>query len=463
MTSLPALVATLALAVPFVQQSGTQLTLAGAPFRFGGANIEWLGLSGYGPADPAGPRYPTRYEVADALDTARELGATVVRSQTLADSVGCPQCLEPEPGSFNETAFEHVDYVLTAARARGIRLIPTLVGDDARDGGGGCVYLAWRNVEAPGCSLSNMPSFYTDEGVIAEVEAHIAAVLNHVNVYTHIAYKDDPTILGWDLLNGGNTPPMWTQTIADYVRSIDSRHLILSAAANANLANVDVCISFLYPHWALTVADVEPQIAACRRARKPFVVYEYGWDRTNFATLTRLRTFLAGLTRDREVAGDAFWALEAHADGHGWRPIPADVTDPAAAATVESGEWWALYYPGRRTLVTTAADMAARAEAIRRHDYAMAGLPLPPHGRPPAPAITSVADGRLFWRGSAGAAAYSIERAPSARGPWTTVCSRCVTDDSNGYPAAKGWYRVVPYNVDARRGAASSSRRAGPA
>jgi hypothetical protein len=308
-----------------------------------------------------------------------------------------------------------------------------------------------------------MPSFYTDEGVIAKVEAHIAAVLNHVNVYTHIAYKDDPTILGWDLLNGGNTPAAWTQTIADYVRSIDSRHLILSAAANAGLANVDVCVSFLYPHWALNLAEVEPQIAACRRARKPFVVYEYGWDRTNFATLTRLRTFLAGLTRDREVAGDAFWALEAHADGHGWRPIPADVTDPAAAATVESGEWWALYYPGRRTLVTTAADMAARAEAIRRHDYAMAGLPFPPHALPPAPAITSVADGRLFWRGSAGAAAYSIERAPSARGPWTTVCSRCVTDDSNGYPAAKGWYRVVPYNVDARRGAASPPRRAGSA
>ena len=460
MTFLPAVVATLALAGQFVQQSGTQLTLSGTPFRFGGANIEWLGLSGYGPADPQGPRYPSRYEVDDALDTALELGATVVRSQTLADSVGCPLCLEPEPGTFNETAFEHVDYVLAAARARGIRLIPTLVGDDARDGGGGCVYLAWRSVSEPGCSLSNMAPFYTDESVIVEVEKHIAAVLNHVNVYTRVAYKDDPTILGWDLLNGGNTPTEWTQRLANYVRSIDSRHLILSGASNAGLRNVDVCVSFLYPHWALSLAVVEPQIEACRRARKPFVVYEYGWDRTNFATLAGLRAFLALLRRDREVAGDAFWALEAHADGHGWRPIPADVTDPAAAATVESGEWWALYYPGRRTLVTTAADMAARAEVIRRHDFAMSGLPLPPHPRSPAPEITSFGDHRLFWRGSAGAASYSIERASDARGPWTTTCTRCVTDDSNGYPVANGWYRVVPYNVDARRGAASPPRRA---
>jgi mannan endo-1,4-beta-mannosidase len=456
---MPALFAALALGAPFVQQSGTQLTLSGAPFRFGGANIEWLGLSGYGPSDPQGPRYPSTHEVDDALDTALELGATVVRSQTLADSVGCTLCLEPEPGMFNEAAFRHVDYALAAARARGIRLIPTLVGDDARDGGGGCVYLAWNQVDVPGCSLSSMAPFYTDEGVIAGVEQHIAAVLNHVNVYTHIAYKDDPTILGWDLLNGGNTPPDWTQTIANYVRSLDSRHLILSGASNAQLPNVDVCVSFLYPHWALGPSVVAPQIDACRRAHKPFVVYEYGWDRTNFATPASFRTFLASLERDPEVAGDAFWALEAHADSHGWRPIPADVLDPGTAASVESGEWWALYYPGRRTLVNTAADMAARAQAIRRHDYAMAGRPLPPHALPPAPEITSFDRGRLFWRGSAGAVSYTIERARTRRGPWRTVCSRCATDDSNGYPAENGWYRVVPYNADARPGAASPPRR----
>jgi hypothetical protein len=447
---------------PFVQRSGTQLTLFGQPFRFGGANIEWLGLSGYGPADPDGPRYPSAFEVDDALDTAQELGATVVRSQTLADSVGCPSCLEPAPGAFNETAFAHVDYAIAAARARGIRLIATLVGDDASDGGGGCVYLAWAAIAVPGCSVSNMAPFYTDQGVIDEVEQHIAAVLNHVNVYTHVAYKNDPTILGWDLLNGGNTPAPWTQTVADYVRSIDSRHLIFSGAANAGLGSVDACVSFLYPHWGMGPAVVAPQVEACRQARKPFVVYEYGWDRTNFATLASLRSFLISLERNPEIAGDAFWALEAHADGGGWRPIPADVTDPASAATVESGEWWALYYTGRGTLVTTAADMAARAQAIRRHDYAMAGLPLPPHAVPPAPRITSIAGGRLLWRGSAGAASYSIDRAPTAQGPWTTVCRRCVTDDSYGYPAENGWYRVIPYNLDARAGPASRPRQALP-
>src|SRR5437870_5747433 len=75
-------------ATRFVTRSGARLQFAGLPFRFGGANIEWLGLAGYGPSDPAGPHYPSHYEIDDAMATAQELGATVVRSQTMGDSVG---------------------------------------------------------------------------------------------------------------------------------------------------------------------------------------------------------------------------------------------------------------------------------------------------------------------------------------------------------------------------------------
>src|SRR5581483_2499813 len=362
-----------AFARSFVQRSGTRLVVAGRPFRFGGANVEWLGLAGYGPADAAGPRYPSDFEIDDALATAQELGATVVRSQTMADSVGCPQCIEPALGQFNERAFERIDYALRAARARGIKVIPTIVGDDAAAGGGGCVYLGWRGISVPDCSLVNMAPFWTDPTVLGDVEAHIHAVLEHVNVYTHVAYKDDPTILGWDLLNGGGSPMPWTQQVAAFVRSIDRRHLILSSAFNATLPDVDACVTFVYPHWQQPLSVRRPELAACAAARKPFLVYEYGWGATNFPTQASLRGFLRTLHDDPGVAGDAFWALQAHADGHGWMPVPAPNGDPVAARTVESGEWWALYYPGVATVVNTASDMAARAQIIRSHDYAMAG------------------------------------------------------------------------------------------
>jgi endo-1,4-beta-mannosidase len=365
---LGAAVAALTLANPFVVRSGPQLLLHGRPYRFGGANVEWLGLSNYGPAYATPPRYPTHREVDQALTTARQLGARVVRAQTLADSVGCALCLEPSPGRFNAEAFAHVDYAIAAAKKRGLRLIATFVGDDAAAGGSGCVYLGWRGIDARDCSLSHMEPFFTDPQVLADVEQHVAAVLNHVNVYTHVAYKDDPTILGWDLINGGGSPPGWTRSIANFVRGIDRHHLILSDASNARLRNVDACVSFVYPHWDEGMAEfAQPRIDACARAHKPYLAYEYGWDRTNWPTLRAFTSFLARLQRDREVAGDAFWALELRS-----RPMPAEVADPALAATEESGEWWALYVPARATLVNTAADMAARTRAIRLHNAAMA-------------------------------------------------------------------------------------------
>src|SRR5262249_54449355 len=154
--------------------------------------------------------------------------------------------------------------------------------------------------------------------------------------------------------------------------------------------DVDACVAFVYPHWFQALATVKPGIAACRAAGKPFLAYEYGWDATNYATAAGLRAFLATLEHDPEVAGDAFWALQAHADGHGWMPIPAPTDDPTTAVHGESGQWWALYYTGIQTMVESARDMAARAQIIRAHDYAMRGLRPPRHARPPAPAVTSV-------------------------------------------------------------------------
>ena len=444
----------------FVTRSGTHLELAGRVFRFGGANIEWLGLQGYGPADPTGPRYPNHYEIDDALATARELGARVVRSQTMGDSVGCALCLEPELGKFNAAAFEPIDYAIVSARRHGIKLIATIVGDDARAGGSGCVYLRWRGISIPNCSLVNMEPFWTDETVRADVEQHIDAVLNHVNRYTGVAYKNDPTILGWDLLNGGGSPRPWTRAIVKHLRTIDRRHLVFSSGGNASITGVDVCVAFVYPHWKQPLSLRREEMKACKSARKPFVAYEYGWDRTNYRTMVAFRGFLRTLAKNPLIAGDAFWALQAHLRGHGWMPIPADTTDRAAAARVETGQWWALYYTGLRTLVNTAADMAARAQVIRAHNYAMAGLRVPPHAVPPRPTITSVVGGRMYWQGSAGAKNYSVQWAPRASGPWKSACVRCVTDAGNGYRAGRhGWYRAVPYNLDGKRGPASKPVR----
>ena len=113
----------------FVRRDATKLMLGGEPFRYSGPNIEWLGLEGYGPHNPMGPRYPSRFEIDDAFATAAEMGAKVARAQTMGDTVGCGQCVEPELGKFNDAAFQASDYALVAAKRNGILEGPLGVGE----------------------------------------------------------------------------------------------------------------------------------------------------------------------------------------------------------------------------------------------------------------------------------------------------------------------------------------------
>src|SRR5262249_16607912 len=84
------------------------------------------------------------------------------------------------------------------------------------------------------------------------------------------------------------------------------------------------------------------------------------------------------------------------------------------------------------------------------------------HRIPPAPIVTPARYGpplffgrvgvRVYWEGSAGAKVYGVDRAPSASGPWTNVCNRCVTDLDDGFVdlgagSKDSWYRVFPYSL----------------
>lgn len=461
----------------FVKRAGTKLTLAGATFRYSGPNIEWLGLEGYGPHDPQGPRYPSNFEVDDALATAEEMGAKVVRSQTLGDSVGCELCIEPEEGKFNPAAFQVTDYAIQAARQHGMRLIIPLVGDCAACNLGGIgQYLAWEKKQNP-------QDFFTDPGLIAAYEKHIDAVLDHVNSLTGVRYRDDPTILAWEncnmcglvaMFSGGGPAAIaqvsdWVETIGAHIKAVDPSHLTLDTSGIfqgypkvLDNKSIDLETFEYYPHWAklmgpgttLTAATFTHDAATVTAHGKVFIVNEFGWDRTDWKSAKDLEDVLETLARDANVAGDDYWALQAHLPYFGFQPLPAESHDPTYAENGESGEWWALYYPGVKTLVNSAEDMAARAQLLRAHAYAMTGVPVPAHRIPPAPVITSVViEGLIAWRGSAGAVRYSVERRDTGAQEWKTICDRCATDSDDPWadPHAVlfgAQYRVIAWNAD---------------
>jgi hypothetical protein len=473
----------------FVQHSGDHLTLSGQQFRFGGANIEWLGLLSYGVYDPAGTHYPTHVEVDDALDTAKMMGARVIRSQTMGDSVGFELAIEPRPGEFNPEAFTHIDYAIKAAHDRGLRLILTLVGDCTKCNNGGIgQYVEWAGGK-------NMNDFFTDPKLIAMFEKHIAALLNHKNIFTGIALKDDPTIMAWENCNmcglismmagpGGDlaSPVKWVDTIGAYIKSIDKKHLyqdnsgvfLLDKTGTAlDVKMPDIITAEYYPHWEAVFNlgyKSSPQIfkqhADLITAKgKVYTVAEFGWDNTNWPTQDDLEAVLKTFESDPKISGDLYWALQAHNVDFGWQPVPDNILNVAYDKMGESGQWWALYYGGISTLINSKEDMAARAELLRSHAYKIAGLALPSHAVPPAPLITMTGFGALGWRGSAGAVKYSIERKDSEAAPWQLVCDKCITDSEAPWidpkPAAglvHAKYRVTAWNADGMPSAPSTER-----
>ena len=409
-----------------------------------------------------------------------------MRAQTIGDTVGCPLCIEPELDRFNDAAFASSDYALAAAAKHGMRLIIPLVGDCATCAGGGMgQYLAWAR-------KGNPQDFFTDPIVIAAYERHIDAVLNHVNALTGVRYRDDPTIMAWENCNmcgilalftgGGQTAlaqvSAWSETVGAHIKQMDARHLYLDTSGIFRAypkvmenPSTDLVTFEMYPHWdALlgpggppTTADTFSHDAATVTAHgKVFIVNEFGWDRTDWKTQADLEHLLDVIAQDKNIAGDGFWALQAHLDNFGFQPIPADSKNAAFAEKGECGEWWALYYPGVKTSVMSAEDMAARAQDLRTHAYVMAGTAVPKHAVPPPPVVTStVIGGLVAWRGSAGATRYSVERFEPASKQWKLICDECATDSDDPWADPQGGfgeqYRVTAFNADGVASAVSSA------
>ena len=99
-------------------------------------------------------------------------------------------------------------------------------------------------------------------------------------------------------------------------------------------------------------------------------------------------------------------------------------------------------------------DDQTREQTIRNHGYTMAGQAAPAHAPVGAPLITLITPNReIEWRGTAGAANYSVEESTSgASGPWTAICNLCATDTR---PARPGNGRIRFPSKEQRSGIAS--------
>lgn len=406
----------------FVTRSGSQLLLNGRPFRFAGSNMHWLAINDAG-------NYVPPFEVKDGFASAKAMGETVVRSHSLGISVGCPNCIEPKLGVFNQTAFRHVDYAIKVAREYGIHLVIPLTDNYHYTTGGKHTFTDWRGI-------SNENEFYTNPQVISDFETYIKTLLDHVNIYTGIQYKDEPTIMAWETGNEINPPISWTQQISTYIKSIDNKHLVIDGREGvdpqvASLTNVDIVSNHYYP---MNVTQLMIDATAAQEARKVFIAGEFQWNDTYGGD--SLESFLAAIKSNPAISGDLFWELWPHNNQYGFVSNQAKFT---------------LHYPGDSPF------MQAQVSLLRTHAFEMAGMPVPPEQVIGSPLLRTVvrtaSQNILIWRGAVGAANYSVERsAIGPNGPWATICDRCATDmatpwTDNAPLSGATWYKVVPYTT----------------
>jgi mannan endo-1,4-beta-mannosidase len=449
----------------FVKHTDTGLTLLGTPFRFGGADVVWLGLR----RDAAGPaRRPTAYEMQDALLTVQAMGGSVVRSATLAGTAGCALCLEPSSGQFGNDAFAALDLAIKTASNLGLKLILPLAGsaDCANDPVSAvCAYADWQGGH-------DAQLFFTDPAMRARFIARVRTILDHVNTLTGVAYHDDPTILAWENCDscGAQADPSvvagWVEAVGQAIKAEDHLHLYENGAFAGRIlpraAHPVPASAFATPSVDI-VGDRDPppgDTAAIRAtlaeaasvvtgAGRAYVLDSFDWGPGSWKNEDALETFLDAMSKRKSLTGALAGGLQGHADTGGYLP-----PSPAMAGGASP-----FYFPGFAVQGIDRDTMEQRGRALRRFDYAMSDVwQAPAYLLPPQPEIISAVGGRVTWRGSAGTLDYTIERSPDPRSPqtWETVCDECTTDAAGSWqdptPSKQpAWYRIMPFNVNGHK------------
>ncbi|KAJ3675368.1 hypothetical protein LUZ60_004410 [Juncus effusus] len=170
-----------------------------------------------------------RNKVTEVFSEAANNGLTVCRTWAFSD--GGDRALQLKPGVYDERVFQGLDFVISEAQKYGIRLILSLV-NNFNDFGGKAQYVNWaRNA---GASVNGEDDFYTNSIVKQYYKNHVKSVLTRINTINKVAYKDDSTIMAWELINeprcksdySGRTVNAWVEEMAGYTKSLDSNHLL---------------------------------------------------------------------------------------------------------------------------------------------------------------------------------------------------------------------------------------------
>jgi mannan endo-1,4-beta-mannosidase len=325
----------------FVRVYGTQFTLLDKPFRFVGANASVM----HGRLE--------RKHYDDVLAAMAKDGLQVVRIWALGETHAPGQPHHPMYAfrigreGWVEESFTHLDKVLVSAKKHGLKVIVVLA-NRWKDYGGVGMYMSWAGVKVPrdvhGEPFGTMLAGFYDCGNCQDMyRAHVSKVVGRVNTVSGVAYRDDPTIMAWELINEASavtardeeTLVAWVRDTARFVRTLDGNHMIsaghigYSSRRERNvwrrvtaLPEVAFADTHSYPlvdsrvtntarlaHWVDDPIDL-----AHLELRKPLVFGEFGFARNegfgDGGVRARWMQAFLGQAAARGAAGALVWIYE---------------------------------------------------------------------------------------------------------------------------------------------------------
>jgi mannan endo-1,4-beta-mannosidase len=219
---------------------------------------------------------------------------------------------------------QKVDFLLAEASKRHLKLIIAFLDFWAYTGG-------VQQMRAWYGSSDKSTFFFKNQRTKGDYERWIEHVVRRVNPLTGLAYRDDPTIMAWELMNEGNAEPeslrlTWTTEMSSYVKSLDPNHLIGSGNASVSDKMSDLTVPTIdfgtwhgYPlYYKLTVAQFDDTISEfCRLAaiaKKPALLEEFGYARSNAGYVEAYAKWLDTMNRDPNCAGWLVWRLVSRQD-----------------------------------------------------------------------------------------------------------------------------------------------------
>lgn len=402
----------------FIHREGRRFVRDGRPWRHTGANawyLAWLG------ADAAG-----RARLGRELDRLQALGVTNVRMLAGAEQGPLRASVTPgfldRDGRINTALLLGLDHALAELARRGMTAVLYLTNN--WEWSGGMMTLLWYETgryldnNDPAHPWPAFPDaaaeFYANRGAVGRFFGWVRTLVGRTNAVTGQRYRDDPTILSWQLCNEprpGVSPAVmarvlpayhaWIDASAALIRSIDPNHLVSLGMEGTIATNgsedvvmrahrsIDYLTAHVWPlnwgwvdgrdlagTWDAGQAKVEAYLATHLRLAnaldKPLVIEEFGFPRDGegydpaIATTYRARYYRliyaaaeASLAGGGPVSGTNFWGWNGEARtpraDHRWR-----AGDPLMGDPPHEPQGWYGNFDSDAAMLTVIADHAAR-------------------------------------------------------------------------------------------------------